>query len=276
MRNVRDRGRQFIVICMLLWFAAAAPPHAVGQDTDTLVLRIGHVTGHVGSLVEIPIGIDIPSTDSLDGFLIAMALSRNDLVYFEVDTVEQDNDTIYVCQFDTMGTLASGWEHVQARSVGGKGLDLRLSGLSDIGTGMTPGIPSNTSGTLIKIFSRIKPDVPDTMSDRVVYLNVHRSSISFSNQDGALIDPLSLSDGSITVERGAPGDVNCDGNINPTDAVYIVNYVYKNWQILCSVALADLNCDLAANPVDVVLLVNYIYKNWAIPPCQAQPRIHTN
>jgi len=239
----------------------------MAQDTDTLKLQIADVSDYVSSLVEIPIGIQIPSTDSLDGFLISMVLSRDDLMYFEVDTIDQDTDTIYVCQFDTAGTLASGWEHVQARSVAGRGLDLRLSGISDVGSGLTPGIPNSTSGTLIRIFGRIKPDVPDTLTDRVVNLLVHRGTTSFANENGELIDPVEVIDGSVTVEQGAPGDVNCDGQLNPSDVVYLVNYVYKNWQLLCSTALGDLNCDARTNPVDVVLLVNYVYKNWAIPPC---------
>ncbi len=63
------------------------------------------------------------------------------------------------------------------------------------------------------------------------------------------------------------GDVTCDGAINPVDVVFMVNYVYKNWQLLCAPpncprTAGDVNCDDNVNPVDVVYYVNFVYKNW--------------
>jgi len=233
---------------------------------DTLKMYVAEVEGYPGALVEIPISIEL-GADSLDGYLISMALSRDDIAYFEVDTTVVGVDTSFVCQFDTAGCLSSGWEHVQARSTAGMGLDLRLSGISDVGSGLVPGIPRYSSGILLKIFARIRPDVPDTLSDRTVVLNIHQLTSNYSNENGLRIEPVLNFNGAVTVLQGTKGDVNCDGAINPTDAVYLVNYVYKNWDILCSDLLGDLDCSDNINPVDVVLLVNYVYKNWAIPPC---------
>jgi len=238
--------------------------NAVAQDT--LKMYVAEVEDYPGALVEIPISIQL-AADSLDGFLISMALSRDDIAYFEVDTVVVGDDTSFVCQFDTAGCLASGWEHVQARSTAGIGLDLRLSGISDVGSGLVPGIPSYSSGQLVKIYARIRPDVPDTLSDRTVVLNIHQMTSNYSNENGVTISPVLNFNGSVTVLQGTKGDVNCDGLVNPTDAVYLVNYVYKNWHLLCSDVLGDMNCDDNLNPVDVVLLINHVYKNWAIPPC---------
>jgi len=63
-----------------------------------------------------------------------------------------------------------------------------------------------------------------------------------------------------------------DGNINPVDVVYIVNYVYKNLDARpvlpnCPGNNGDWNCDGNVNPVDVVWYVNYVYKNSGIGPC---------
>jgi hypothetical protein len=240
---------------------------AASQDADTLRMYIAHVEDYPGALVEIPITIEL-DIDSLDGFLISLALSRNDIAYFEVDTVVVGDDTSFVCAYDTTGCLPKDWEHMEARSTAGLGLDLRVSGISDVGSGLVPGIARFSTGTLVKIFARIRPDVPDTLTDRMVNLNIHQMITNYSNENGVTISPVLNFDGSITVLQGTKGDVNCDGNINPTDAVYIVNFVYKNWNILCNYSLGDLNCDDDVNPIDVVYLINYVYKNWPIPPCQ--------
>jgi len=67
-------------------------------------------------------------------------------------------------------------------------------------------------------------------------------------------------------------DLNLDGTINPVDAVYIVNYAYKNQdsreQIpACSRTNGDWNCDGCINPVDVVWYVNYVYRSLGDGPC---------
>jgi len=60
------------------------------------------------------------------------------------------------------------------------------------------------------------------------------------------------------------GDVNCDGEINPLDAVTMVNYIYYVLApALCDPGNCfqngDLDCDGGINPVDMVYLVNFVY-----------------
>ena len=146
-------------------------------------------------------------------------------------------------------------------------MDLRVTALADIGTGNTPGIGEYTSGVLLRIYGQIRGDVPDTLVNRTVDLVVDDEASYYSNQSGQLIRPVENFDGSVTVLKRILGDVNCDGVLNPMDVVILVNYVYKNWDIICPGSLGDLNCDGAVNPVDVVIIVNHVYKNWPIPPC---------
>ena len=249
-------------LVVAFWLGPETP-----AQTPKLYLDVDDVSGFIGQLVTIPVHVQT-TNDSLDGYQISIALSRDDLIYFEVDTVVTGNDTSYQCEVDTVGALTSGWEHVEARSTGGVGLDLRLSGISAVAPGsVVKGIPDYTSGVLVRIFARIKTDVPDTLTDRLAVIDVHDGSTWYSNQNGLLIQPAENLDGSVTVEQGIKGDVNCDGVRNPIDVVLEVNYVYKGWLVLCQVSLGDLDCNGSVNPVDVVRLVNYVYKGWAIPPC---------
>lgn len=239
----------------------------VYAEDPRLEIRMPDLTGRPGEAFAIPVYVDYLA-DTLDGFTVSIGLTRDDLIYFEVDTVQSGPDTLYVCQFDTSGTLSSGWQFVAARSIGRAGLDVRLTGVADLASGTTPGLPPSATGVLIKFFGRIRSDIPDDLIGDTVGLNVLDDASYYSNSFGQLIQPVLNTDGSVAIWDGIPGDLDCNGAINPTDGVYLVNYVYKNWTILCRDELGDLNCDSRINPVDIVQLVSHIYKGWPIPPCR--------
>ena len=84
-----------------------------------------------------------------------------------------------------------------------------------------------------------------------------------NNGCASLIGALSLG---CTCNCGVWGDVTGDGQINPMDVVYMVNFVYKQQDARipppnCPYAGGDVNCDTKVNPVDVVHFVNLVYKN---------------
>jgi len=67
-----------------------------------------------------------------------------------------------------------------------------------------------------------------------------------------------------TCDCGVWGDVTGDGNINPVDVVFMVNFVYLGNNMIvpyanCPRDAGDVNCDGNRNPVDVVFYVNYVY-----------------
>ena len=58
-----------------------------------------------------------------------------------------------------------------------------------------------------------------------------------------------------------PGDLDQSLAVNPTDVVYIVNYVYRQADPPAFPNSADVDADCKINPVDVVILANYVYRN---------------
>jgi len=86
--------------------------------------------------------------------------------FFEVDTIEA-----FTGNFDTVGTLISGWEMVDARSVstGELGLDIKLSAIADRQTvpGYKPPINPQQGGVLFRLLADIFPISP-LQEDRTV------------------------------------------------------------------------------------------------------------
>jgi hypothetical protein len=75
----------------------------------------------------------------------------------------------------------------------------------------------------------------------------------------------------LTINEGPgyyPGDLQNDGDVDPVDVVYIVNYVYRSSPpaVLNS---ADVDGSCSVEPVDVQVLVNYVYRNRGVlvPGC---------
>ena len=61
------------------------------------------------------------------------------------------------------------------------------------------------------------------------------------------------------------GDVTGDGEINVSDLVFLIDYLYRDGRAPSPLFLGDVNCDDAVSISDVVYMINYIYHNGADP-----------
>jgi hypothetical protein len=103
----------------------------------------------------------------------------------EWDFFHVDTNWVLIANLDTTGTLCSGWEYVDGRSLSGTGFDLNVVGIADmLPLPTTPGIPPQQGGVLINLLFDVF-DVPDTMIYRRV--NIIISSQCFSDPDGNCI-----------------------------------------------------------------------------------------
>jgi hypothetical protein len=55
------------------------------------------------------------------------------------------------------------------------------------------------------------------------------------------------------------GDANCDGSVNVSDAVHIINYVFVGGNPPSPMEAGDANCDSTCNVSDAVWIINYIF-----------------
>lgn len=62
------------------------------------------------------------------------------------------------------------------------------------------------------------------------------------------------------------GDANGDGKVGISDAVYLVNYLFRNGPPPDPVENGDVNCDDRVSVEDVIYLINYLFKGGS-PPC---------
>ena len=61
------------------------------------------------------------------------------------------------------------------------------------------------------------------------------------------------------------GDANRDLAVDVGDAVYLINYVFKNGDPPDPLEAGETNCDGAVNVGDAVYLINYVFKNGPTP-----------
>lgn len=108
------------------------------------------------------------------------------------DFREIDTTDILIGNFDTSGTLISGWQYVNARSLG-MGFDLNISAIANMPAGDTvPGFAPQQGGLLIKLLADVF-DIPDTTTERTVNIMIHHTTLdhlNFSLPDGSSIGIL--------------------------------------------------------------------------------------
>lgn len=113
-------------------------------------------------------------------------------VSYDFMAIEEDVE-IVTGNFDTANTLMSGWQFVDARSLGGTGFDIKVSALANQASGPTvPGIGwPQSGGTLIRLLADVVLD--DTATDRTVNMRIVSTTLdnfSFSDEDGNSIGIL--------------------------------------------------------------------------------------
>jgi hypothetical protein len=302
-----------VTVVAVAWLSSPDP--AMGfTDYDTMsvtydtlaLIDVGDTLGAPGTGVPVSLYLQNLS-DSIQGFTISITLSRPDLMQFvsqtTIDTCYPCLDsactvldtvqcTIEVVPVTVQNTLIQNWDYAQARTFGGT--NILVSGIADVDFDQSPlPILPFTNGVLIKVIAQVNCNIPDTLSNRVVLLDVNAAQTFLANTKGRTIPSwitlnadtitsggvdttiqlwlyrtaMKIQNGSITVPFTLKGDMNKDGVFNVLDLVGMVNVAFRGQPEPCPPGVADINCDGSIDILDVVLLVNHVFRGGPQPFC---------
>lgn len=207
----------FIAMVALSPSISAQFPHAVVTVGDTTALP-----GETNTVISIYLDNYL---DTIAGFNLWIQLDRPDLIRFQTDAGISIDTTYWICNeydpfdssciestlttpladydmlyvdtnsilignHDTTGTLISGWEFVDSRSLSGFGTDINIAAVSNMpAPPETPGIPPQQGGLLIKILADVLT-VSNEELERTVNLLIQHDFIdhfNLSRPDGSSI-----------------------------------------------------------------------------------------
>lgn len=297
-------------------FVAVVGLGANSSQNDTpdveIVIDIGDTTAYPGEVVVVPVYLS-NYVDTIAGFNFWVQLDRPDIMvfstvigvfydttwwmctewiesdcfdsmivqpggqwdFFHVDTLE-----ILIGSLDSTGTLTSGWEYLDARSLGGTGHDLNVAGIANLpAPPITPGIAPQEDGLLVKLVGQVY-DIPDSMTDRTVNILVQTQLLdhfSFSDPQGNSIGIVcdSIPDTSFWLCTQWAGDVCLSWQRvsgPPYDSISIDGYdidchidtsiahVFDgSVTVLLPIVYGDADCSGSADISDLVYMVDYMF-----------------
>jgi hypothetical protein len=234
--------------CVLLYASVLAR-----AQEPKIYLDVDEVTGKPGELVTVPIFIEnLP--DTITGFQINVTLDRPDIMVIK--------DTI-----DNAGTLTEGWGGSTSQF---GDFDLRITSHGGFPPGWTP-IPPNTSGILIKLVMELYCDIPDTMQDRLVRIDISPVNAQFSSPGGELIMPVGFAEGYLTADLGCPhqGDIEPDGFITALDLTGIIATLFEGGPSprdpCCPTFRFDFDCDGFVTALDLSVIIDHLFAGGSGP-----------
>ena len=115
------------------------------------------------------------------------------------------------------------------------------------------------------LYANIKLHLEDTTTICIDTLSTQTASLSFVKITSDKYTPQWKS-ACCKVSFGFPaGDASCNGVVNLTDVIYLVNYLFKGGPAPCALKYGDSNCDTKVNLSDVIYDVNYLFKGGPKP-----------
>ena len=259
------------VVGFSLWIQLSGPTGVMvfqtdsGIDIDTTYWRC--VTGSPPNCTD---SISVPKESSY--------------TFIHVDTYD-----VEIGSFDTTGTLIAGWEYVDTRSFSGNGSDLLIVGIANLPGGpVKKGFAPQQGGRLIKLLADVA-DIEDTVSDRIVLLQINKyfkdylNFVTSPNQNIWLPIPFLDTNGWVCTQWSIDNSVNPPETLGcgayertstpPWDSIEVIldtSYVLDTVKVnlfngtlvvLPGFFCGDLNADQAVgNILDLTFCVDRIFR----------------
>jgi hypothetical protein len=206
--------------------------------------------------------------------------------FFHVDTIE-----VLAGEIDTAGTLISGWERVDSRSLSGYGTDLMVAGIANLPGSVPPGppgIPPQQGGLLMTLRFELL-EISDTLTDRTVNILAGPFLSGFFDFDGNPIGgvPVEVVDTICWVCLAWAGDVclnwkrisvpppsGCDSIAIVLDTTFVPDpdsIWYQSGSItIPPFAMGDFDADGQGPDIaDLIYLVSYMFQGGPELKCVA-------
>lgn len=212
----------------------------------------------------------------IGGINLIFTLSRPDMLSFStnhiqvnIDTLTHDTTVARVCDLDTVGTAVKNFEWIYPYGeLGDTSLPqsgyLRVVGKAKDGQPIPAG-----NWVLFRLVMDISC-LSDTASARIAYTNATgelsdpTGNITYTRDTCRTGDTTFYATvfhfGSLTIDTSKCGDVNADGRVSLSDAIWIANYVFKpEAPAPCPIEAGDINNDKKISLADALLIANYIF-----------------
>ncbi len=215
-----------------------AKPHYIVALADTLTYVSDTVFAGQTAVVD----VNLVNSQTLEGFVIPIDFSSSNLLTFD--------------SFSVAGTRADGFLNLL---LAGSGPQKKIAVLiRDTGTPLPPG-----DGPVLRFFFRTDPYAFANASITIDTVTIENEDLKLSTADFDYV-PVANS-GQVVMANVIRGDANHDGAINVGDAVYIINYVFRDGPGPITIQSGDANTDFIVDVGDSVYLINYIFKNGPPP-----------
>ncbi len=250
------RGAVLLALAGLINSAlfAQAPPQRNPQDPAVIVDIANVMTDTDNSRIEIPIMVTNPS-DTIAGFELWIYLTTPSIVRIKAAAPPSRNLT--AAEIDTNGARISGWEYLETNILDfPTSAVLRVVGIANMPEGpITPGFAPG-SGKLLGLVLETVGVQGDSLCDSVqigVVANLAESG--FSDQLGNLLEGT-YTDGSVSFACCLCGDCDCNGAINISDAVCLVQHIFGGGLLP---GCGDADGNQAISISDCVRLISFIF-----------------
>jgi hypothetical protein len=119
--------------------------------------------------------------------------------------------------------------------------------------------PSETVHQLFVLNALAGDSVNEYHCDFSGFIHIDSYLTQFSNPLGSELIEFTVENGSYDVLCPECGDANYDSDVNVSDGVYIINYVFTGGFAPVTNAAGDVNCDGECNVSDAVAIINYVF-----------------
>jgi hypothetical protein len=106
-----------------------------------------------------------------------------------------------------------------------------------------------------------------TIKNDTCFIPTGEWGITFARADAVTYRPRVNMPFYTNIWNAIRGDANGDQEVNITDVMYMINYLFRHGPPPVSFVSGDANCDDDLGILDVVLLINYLYKEGITPGC---------